>query len=74
MGAEMMAKKFDLSKDSLDEYAFRAITRAIAATRAARSKPKCCRSRSLLPDGQQGAASHRRRHSLRSPAWKRFAA
>jgi acetyl-CoA C-acetyltransferase len=34
LGAEMMAKKFDLSKDSLDEYAFLSHQRAIAATRS----------------------------------------
>jgi acetyl-CoA C-acetyltransferase len=32
-GAEMMAKKYELSKDALDEYAFRSHERAIAATR-----------------------------------------
>jgi len=32
MGAEMLAKKFDLSKDSLDEYAFGSHQRASAAT------------------------------------------
>jgi acetyl-CoA C-acetyltransferase len=34
MGAEMMAKKFDLSKDALDEYAFHSHQRAIAATKS----------------------------------------
>ena len=33
-GAEAIAKKYELSKDQLDEYAFRSHRRAIAATRA----------------------------------------
>jgi acetyl-CoA C-acetyltransferase len=32
LGAEMMAKKYELSKDQLDEYAYRSHQRAIAAT------------------------------------------
>ena len=35
-GAEMMARKYELSKDALDEYALRSHERAIAATRAGR--------------------------------------
>ena len=34
MGAEMMAKKYGLSKDQLDEYAYHSHQRAIAATQA----------------------------------------
>lgn len=34
MGAEMMAKKYDLSKEDLDQFAFQSHTRAIAATQA----------------------------------------
>ncbi|MDD3837538.1 MAG: acetyl-CoA C-acetyltransferase [Phenylobacterium sp.] len=34
MGAEMMAKKYGLSKDLLDEYAYQSHQRAIAATQA----------------------------------------
>lgn len=34
MGAEMMAKKYGLSKDQLDEYAYNSHQRAIAATQA----------------------------------------
>lgn len=34
MGAEMMAKKYGLSKDQLDEYAYQSHQRAIAATQA----------------------------------------
>ncbi len=34
MGAEMMAKKYDLTKDELDEYAYHSHRKAIAATQA----------------------------------------
>ncbi|HSZ75290.1 MAG TPA: acetyl-CoA C-acetyltransferase [Rhizomicrobium sp.] len=34
MGAEMMAKKYDLTKDELDEYAYNSHRKAIAATQA----------------------------------------
>jgi acetyl-CoA C-acetyltransferase len=34
MGAEMMAKKYDLTKDQLDEYGYHSHQRAIAATQA----------------------------------------
>jgi len=38
MGAEMMAKKYGLSKDQLDEFGFTSQSRAIAATQAGRFK------------------------------------
>ena len=65
MGAEMMAKKFDLSKDALDEYAFDSHQRAIAATKSGAFEAEVLPVEITLPDGTQGAASHRRRHSLR---------
>src|SRR5262249_8699331 len=34
MGAEMMAKKYDISKEELDRYAFQSHQKAIAATQA----------------------------------------
>src|SRR5947209_9924133 len=37
-GAEMMAKKYGLSKDELDEYAYNSHQRAIAATQAGKFK------------------------------------
>ena len=37
-GAEMMAEKYDLSKDLLDEYSYHSHQRAIAATQAGRFK------------------------------------
>src|ERR1700760_3814596 len=37
-GAEMMAEKYGLSKDELDEYAYHSPQRAIAATQAGRFK------------------------------------
>ena len=38
MGAEMVAKKYGLTKDQLDEYGFRSHQRAIAATQGGRFK------------------------------------
>jgi acetyl-CoA C-acetyltransferase len=38
MGAEMLAKKYDLDKDTLDRFAFESHQRAIAATREGRFK------------------------------------
>src|SRR5579864_3896578 len=38
MGAEMMAKKYGLTKDQLDEYGFRSHQKAIAATQGGRFK------------------------------------
>jgi acetyl-CoA C-acetyltransferase len=37
-GAEMMAKKYDLSKDELDEYSYNSHQKAIAATQAGKFK------------------------------------
>jgi len=37
-GAEMMAKKYDLSKDQLDEYSYNSHQKAIAATQAGKFK------------------------------------
>ena len=46
-GAEMMAKKYGLSKDELDEFGFESHQKAIAATqKAASSTRRSCRSRS----------------------------
>jgi acetyl-CoA C-acetyltransferase len=50
-GAEMMARKFDLSKDSLDEFAFQSHSRAIAATRAGHFKKEILPLEISLPDG-----------------------
>src|SRR5437016_12667926 len=42
-GAEMMAKKYGLSKDELDEYSYNSHQRAIAATQAGRFKDEIVR-------------------------------
>jgi acetyl-CoA C-acetyltransferase len=53
LGAEMMAKKFDLSKDSLDEYAFLSHQRAIAATRSGAFEAEVLPIEIALPDGRK---------------------
>ena len=50
-GAEMMARKFDLSKEALDEFAFNSHARAIAATRAGHFKKEILPLSIKLPDG-----------------------
>jgi len=52
-GAEMMARKFDLSKDSLDEFAFQSHSRAIAATRAGHFSKEILPLQITLPDGSK---------------------
>ena len=51
IGAEMMAKKYGLSKDQLDEYAFGSHQRAIAATRAGQFEEEIVPIEITLPDG-----------------------
>jgi acetyl-CoA C-acetyltransferase len=51
LGAEMMAKKYDLSKDQLDEYAFGSHQRAIAATRAGAFEQEIVPVQVTLPEG-----------------------
>jgi acetyl-CoA C-acetyltransferase len=53
LGAEMMAKKFDLSKDELDEYAYRSHQRAIAATRSGAFETEILPLDIALPDGSR---------------------
>ncbi|HEY7641009.1 MAG TPA: acetyl-CoA C-acetyltransferase [Steroidobacteraceae bacterium] len=53
MGAEMLAKKFDLSKDSLDEYAFGSHQRAIAATKGGAFAAEVLPVEITLPDGNK---------------------
>jgi acetyl-CoA C-acetyltransferase len=52
-GAEMMARKFDLSKDSLDEYAYGTHSRAIAATRGGYFAKEILPLEITLPDGSK---------------------
>src|SRR3954469_14458630 len=53
MGAEMMAKKFDLTRDSLDEYAFQSHQRAIAATKSGAFETEVLPIEIALPDGRK---------------------
>jgi acetyl-CoA C-acetyltransferase len=51
MGAEMMAKKYDISKEELDQYAFQSHRKAIAATHANSFKDEIVPLEVILPDG-----------------------
>lgn len=52
-GAEMIAKKYDFSKDQLDEYAFRSHQKAIAATQAGLFKEEILPLEVTLSDGSR---------------------
>jgi len=52
MGAEMMATKYGLTKDELDEYGFRSQQRAIAATQAGKFKDEICAVEITTADGK----------------------
>ena len=52
LGAEMIARKYDLSKDQLDEYAFASHQRAIAATRAGAFEQEILPIEIALADGK----------------------
>jgi len=56
-GAEMMADKYDLSKDELDEYAFSSHQRAIAATQGGLFKDEIIPLPITLPDGTRDVHS-----------------
>jgi acetyl-CoA C-acetyltransferase len=51
MGAEMMAKKFDISKNALDQFALLSHQRAIEATEAGRFEREIVPIEVTLPDG-----------------------
>jgi len=51
MGAEMIAKKYDLSKDVLDEYAYNSHRKAIAATESGAFKDEIVPLEVTLADG-----------------------
>jgi acetyl-CoA C-acetyltransferase len=53
-GAEMMARKFDLTKDQLDEYAFNTHQRAIAATKSGRFEKEIVPVEVKSQDGSTG--------------------
>src|SRR6201999_3222796 len=50
-GAEMMSKKYGLTKDELDEYAFHSHQKAIAATQAGKFKDEIVPLDVVLEDG-----------------------
>src|ERR1700722_14638053 len=52
MGAEMMAKKYGLTKDQLDEYGFKSQQRAIAATQGGRFKEEIVAVEITTADGK----------------------
>ena len=53
LGAEMIAKKYDISKDQLDEYALGSHQRAIAATRAGAFEQEIVPIEVTLADGKK---------------------
>jgi acetyl-CoA C-acetyltransferase len=65
-GAEMMAKKYELSKDALDEFAFRSHERAIAAARGGYFEREIVPVAIKLPDHQ--ADVHRTDEGIRFDA------
>jgi len=53
MGAEMMAKKYDQTKDQLDEFAYRSHKKAIAATESGAFKDEIVPIEVTLPTGEK---------------------
>ena len=68
-GAEMMAKKYGLTKDQLDEFGFQSHQRAIAATQGGAFKDEITPIEITTADGKTEHAYGRRRHPLRRHAW-----
>jgi len=58
LGAEMMARKYELPRESLDEYALGSHKRAIAATRAGRFSDEIIAVEARTRDGEASGASH----------------
>jgi len=58
MGAEMVAKKYKLDKDALDEYAYRSHQRAIAATREGHFSDEILPVAVRAADGSVGDEMH----------------
>ncbi|MEK9721460.1 MAG: acetyl-CoA C-acyltransferase, partial [Quisquiliibacterium sp.] len=67
-GAEMMAKKYDLSKDALDAYAFESHKRAIAATESGQFAGEVLPLPVRLADGTQTDEMHNRDEGIRFDA------
>ena len=59
LGAEMMARKYDLSKEELDRFAFESHQRAIAATRAGAFDPEIVAVETRRPNGSGAGEVHR---------------
>jgi acetyl-CoA C-acetyltransferase len=59
MGAEMMAKKYGLSKEALDLYAFNSHQRAMAATSAGAFDDEIVAIEAILADGTRTGELHR---------------
>ena len=58
MGAEMMAKKYGLTKDQLDEFGFTSHQRAIAATQGGPFKDEIVAGRRSPTAGRRARAAH----------------
>ena len=58
VGAEMMAKKYELSRDDLDRYAFESHRRAISATQAGRFAAEIVPVELRLADGTRPGEMH----------------
>jgi len=67
-GAEAIAKKYELSKDVLDEYAFRSHQRAIAATQAHAFDDELVAVSVRLQDGSHDGELHRVDEGIRFDA------
>ncbi|HEX3139407.1 MAG TPA: acetyl-CoA C-acetyltransferase [Rhizobacter sp.] len=67
-GAEAIAKKYELSKDRLDEYAFGSHQRAIAATNAHAFDAEIVPVPVRLPDGSTNGEMHRADEGIRFDA------
>ena len=67
-GAEMMAEKYGLSKDDLDQYAYESHQRAIAATQAGKFKDEIVPLTDHPRRWIDRHPPHRRRHPLRRHA------
>ena len=68
MGAEMMATKYGLSKEQLDEYAFASHQRAMAATQAGAFSEEIVPVEVRLADGSKNGEMHRIDEGIRFSA------
>lgn len=67
-GAEMMARKYDLPKEALDEYALQSHQRAIAAAKAGRFDAEILPLEARFPDGTPMGEQHRVDEGIRFDA------